>query len=103
MLDKTTTASHEKGPDLNTKKTECIVTSTKSDGPLCRFMSQGDSIKQVNTLKYQGYSLNNQVKSLPEVKKRIALAKNAFNRMKPIMKDKYISIKTKMKIFKTYV
>ena len=36
------------------------------------------------------------------MKTRIALAKHAFNKLKPIMKDRNISLKTKMRILKTY-
>ena len=35
--------------------------------------------------------------------KRIALAKDAFNRMKSIIKDKDISMNTKIRIMKTYL
>ena len=35
--------------------------------------------------------------------KRISLEKDAFNELKPIMKDRKLSLKTKMRIFKTYV
>ena len=37
------------------------------------------------------------------MKTRIALAKDAFNKLKPIMKDRNISLKTKMRISSTYV
>ena len=40
---------------------------------------------------------------MPEVKTRIALGKNAFNKLKPIKKDRNISLKTRMRILKTYV
>ena len=80
-----------------------MVTSKKVESPVCRPQSQGKIIKQVNTFKYLGYSINAEGKCLPEVKKRIALAKDAFNRMKSIMKDKNILMNTKMRIMKTYI
>ena len=54
IVDKTTTASQEKGLDLNIKKTVCMVTSKNADGPVCYLKSQGENIKRVNTFKYLG-------------------------------------------------
>ena len=98
IVDKTTTASQEKGLDLNIKKTVCMITSKNAEGPVCCLESQGDNIKQVNTFKYLGCRISAQRKCLPEVKTRIALAKDAFNKLKPIMKDKNISLTTKMRM-----
>ena len=93
IVDKTTTASQEKVLDLNIKETVCTVTSKNAEGPVCYLESHGESIKQVNTLKYLEYRNCTQGKCLPEVKTRITLAKDAFNKLKPIMKDRNISLK----------
>ena len=89
--------------DLNIKKIVCMVTSKNAEGPVCCLESKGENIKQVSTFKYLGYRSSAQGKCLQEVKTRIALAKDAFNKLKPIMKDRNISLKTKMRILKTYV
>ena len=96
-------ASQEKGLDLNIIKTVCMVTSRNAEEPVCCLESQGVNIKQVNNSKYLGYRISAQGKCLPEVKTRTALAKDAFNKLKPIMKDRNIPLKTKMRILKTYV
>ena len=80
-----------------------MVTSKKAEGPMFYLESQGENIKQVNTFKYLGYIISAQRKCLPEVKKRTALAKDALNRLMPIMKERNISLNTKMRILKTYV
>ena len=66
---KSTTASQEKGLDLNIKKTVCMVMSMNAEGPVCCLESQGENIKQVNTFKYLGNRISAQGKCLPEVKK----------------------------------
>ena len=68
IVDKTTTASQEKGLDLNIKKTVGMVAFKNAEGPVCCLESQGENIKQVNTFKYLGYRISAQGKCLPEVK-----------------------------------
>ena len=80
-----------------------MVTSEKSEIPVCHLKSKGENIKQVNNFKYLGYTLTANGKCILEVKKRIAIAKEAFYRMKPIMKNKCISLKTKFRIMKAYI
>ena len=65
IVDKTTTASQEKGLDLNIKKTVCMATSKNAEGPVCCLESQGENIKQVNTFKYLGHRISAQGKYLP--------------------------------------
>ena len=97
-----TAASQDMGLDLNTKKTECMVTTKKSSKP-CHLTSKGDDIKQVESFKYLGYTLSSNGKCLKEVKIRISMAKEAFSRMRAIFKNRSISIGTKIRLTTTYV
>ncbi|GFS03183.1 RNA-directed DNA polymerase from mobile element jockey [Elysia marginata] len=103
ILDVVTDASMEMGLDLNAKKTECMTTSKNTDPPTCNLTSNGEKIKQVSSFKYLGYTISSNGKSLPEVKRRIAIAKEAFFRMRPIMKSNTISLDLKVRLTKTYV
>ena len=49
--------SENKGLQLNTKKTECIVISKQSDIPVCNILCKGLIIKQVGTFKYLGFTI----------------------------------------------
>ena len=80
-----------------------MVTSKNVVKPICKLESKGDIIKQVDSFKYLGYCLNTDGKCVSEVKKRISLAKDAFYQMKAIMRNKHISMNTKMKVLKTYI
>ena len=65
-LDVVTAASQDMGLELNTKKTECMVTTKKSSKPY-HLTSTGDDIKQVESFKYLGYTLSSNGKCLKEV------------------------------------
>ena len=80
-----------------------MVTTRKAVPPTCHLESKGDNIKQVNTFRYLGYSISSNGKCLQEVKTRIAKAKDTFNQMKAITKNKCISVETKIRITKVYV
>ncbi|GFR71049.1 endonuclease-reverse transcriptase [Elysia marginata] len=103
ILDVVTDASMEMGLDLNAKKTECITTSKNADPPTCYLTSNGEKTKQVSSFKYFGYTISSNGKCLPEVKRRIAIAKEAFFRMRPIMKSNTISLDLKVRLTKIYV
>ena len=62
-LDVVAATSQDMGLDLNTKKTECMVTTKTSSKP-CRLASKGDDIKQVESFKYLGYTLSSKGKCL---------------------------------------
>ena len=49
--------SENKGLQLNTKKTECIVISKQSAIPVCNILCKGQIIKQVGTFKYLGFTI----------------------------------------------
>ena len=101
LLDNATTESEVKGLDLNTKKTECMVTTKKSETPICRLTSKGEGIQQVDVFRYLGYTMTSNGKCLTEVKKRIAIAKDAFNRMRTIMKNRCTALDTRIRVLKT--
>ena len=58
ILTTITVESENKGPQLNAKKTECMVISKQSDIPVCYILCKGERIKQVNTFKYLGFTIS---------------------------------------------
>ena len=49
--------SIEKGIQLNSKKTECMVISNEANILICNISCDDEKIKQVKILKYQGYTI----------------------------------------------
>ena len=91
------------GLSLNVKKTECMVVSKKTTNPTCSLFSKGEQIKQVTKFKYLGYLITSDGRCISEIRKRTAMAKDAFHKMKPILMNRNISTATKNRVLKTYV
>ena len=103
LLDITIEKSEEMGLTLNVKKTVCMVISKKAIVPSCNLQSRGQQIKLVKKFKYLGYMINSDGKCITEIKKRIATAKDAFQKLSLILKNRNISMTTKFRVLKTYV
>ena len=103
LLDIVVIESEAMGLSLNVKKTECMVVSKQSTNPRCNLVSKGETIKQVTKFKYLGYLITSDGKCITEIRKRIAMAKDTFQKMKPILANRNISMATKLKAMKTYV
>ena len=91
-----TTASvkcEERGLQLNAKKTECMVVLKKLNAPTCNISCNGVEIKQVKMLKYLGYNITQDARSDCEIMKRIAMAKDAFCKMKSIFTNRMLDPK----------
>ena len=80
-----------------------MVVSKQSTNPRCNLVSKGETIKQVTKFKYLGYLITSDGKCITEIRKRIAMAKDTFQKMKPILANRNISMATKLKAMKTYV
>ena len=103
LLDIVVKESEAMGLSLNVKKTECMVISKKPINPKCNLYSKGEQIKQVKKFKYLGFLITSDGKCTSEIKKRIAMSKDAFQKMKPILTNRNITMATKIRVLKTYV
>ena len=103
LLNIVVTESERKGLSLNVKKTECMVVSKNAVNPICNLESKGEKINQVQKFKYLGYIITSDGKCVTEIKRRIGMAKDSFNKMKPILKNRNITLLTKLKVIKSYV
>ena len=98
-----TKESENKGLQLNAKKTECMVITKKSGVPTCNLTCKGEQIKQVETFQYLGCKITPDGKCDTEVKKRIAMSKDTFTKMKSVFTNRNISLSTKLNTLKAYV
>ena len=80
-----------------------MVISKKAIAPSCNLQSRGQQIKQVKKLKYLGCMITSDSKCITEIKKRIATAKDAFQKLSLILENRNISMMTKFRVLKTYV
>ncbi|GFO06926.1 endonuclease-reverse transcriptase [Plakobranchus ocellatus] len=99
LLDTVVLESEKMGLSLNVKKTQCMVISKKSSNPKCNLVSKGQTIKQVTKFKYLRYLITSDGRCTSEISKRIAMAKDTFQKMKPIIANRNISMTTKIKAY----
>ena len=103
LLDIVVKESEAMGLSLNVKKTECMVVSKKIINPKCNIFSKGEQIKQVKKFKYLGHLITSDGKCVNEITKRIAISKDAFQKMKSVLTNRNITMTTKLRVLKAYV
>ena len=102
VLDKPESESKIRGLAINIKKTVCMVASRKSQLPEWRLSIGGKSIKQVNKFKYLGSWIMSDGKCDQDIRRRTSMAKEAFQRMKPILATIKLSMKVRSCILHCY-
>lgn len=103
ILNKVVEESRLKGLMLNLSKTEVMVISKKTQPPRFSISSEGESIRQISSFQYLGYTITQEGRCNKEIKKRIAIAKDSFIRISSVMKNRNIKNCTKIRILKGYV
>ncbi|GFN84614.1 retrovirus-related pol polyprotein line-1 [Plakobranchus ocellatus] len=103
LLNTVVLESERMGLSLNVKKTECMVISKKPSNPKCNLVRKGEKITQVTKFKYLGYLITSDGICTSEISKRIAMAKDTFQKMTTILANRIISMTTKIRVIKTYV
>ena len=101
--DRVIVKSNAYGMEVNVKKTECIVRTKKKSVPECRITIKREMVKQVNNFKYLGSNITSDERYVTEVKCHIAQAKRAFVELDNILKNKKMTIRTRMRLLKCYV
>ena len=84
-------------------KTECVVFLKQSDIPVCNILCKGERIKQVGTFKYLDFTITPDFRCDIEIKKRIALSKDTFAKMKSIFPNRNIRLSTKVSTQNAYI
>jgi hypothetical protein len=103
MIDAVSRESIKMGLSLNVKKSECMSISKNKSPSTCSVNINGESIKQVMHFNYLGSTITSDGRCDEEIKKRIALSKQAFQKMSPVLKNRTISINTKARVLKCYM
>ena len=102
MIDSLNTTCIEYGMALNAKKTKTMVMSKANEGKVCKIRVNNTELDQVEKYKYLGAMITEDGRSLQEVKRRIAIAKDAFMKYGELLKNK-IAMKTKKKVLDCYI
>ena len=84
-------------------KTECMVISRKSQPQECWMRIGGKSIKQIDTFKNLGSWITSFAKCDHDITNRIGMAKEGFQRIKPILANEYLSVKMRSHFLHCYI
>ena len=103
LMDRLVEVAHRKDYNMrvNVKKTKVMRVSRKG-GKCLNIIVEGQKVEQVTKFKYLGSWITDDGRSELEVKTRIAMAKEAFNKRKELLSRK-MSKTVKKKIIKTVV
>ena len=103
LLNTVVDASLRRGLSINIKKTQCMVISKSKITPTCHIHINNETIKQVEKFKYLGSTITSDGRNDAEIKIRIGMAKDAFQKMEKVIKNKNITIETRNRILQCYV
>ena len=103
LLNEVVRASQERGLTVNKDKTKVMVASKRSDTPRVDILVNGVTLEQVNSFTYLGSVLAEDCRCITEIKKRIGIAKTAFNRMRNFLTNRKVSIVVRRRAVKTYI
>ena len=92
LLNTVVYASLHRGLSVNIKKTQCMVISKTKITPTCNIHINNETIKQVEKFKYLGSIITSDGKNDAEIKIRIGMTKDAFQKMEKVIKNKNITI-----------
>ena len=101
------TAVNEKGKaygtEMNIIKTKSMVISGKKPVPNISIIVEGKPIQEVDRMVYMGYMATEDGKCDKEIKRRIGIARTAFECMSKILTSRNISIEVRSCIAKFYI
>ncbi|XP_069972232.1 uncharacterized protein [Penaeus vannamei] len=95
-------ASRKKGLTINCKKTECMVVSKRTSPP-CELKIGQEKIKKVQKFNYLGSMVSEDGRCDTEIRKRIGIAKDTFQKLGTVFKDRRLGSETKVRVLDCYV
>ena len=95
--------SESKGLRVNVSKTQVLVVSKGDTQVPANIVVNDQRLKQVQNFKYLGSIISEDGRSDSDINARIAIAKTAFNKVKPLMTNRSIPISLRRRFLKSYV
>jgi hypothetical protein len=101
IMDRLNSTAEKYGMKINIKKTK-VMRVSRNVGEKINIMVNGKQIEQVENFKYLGSTITEDGRCEKEVKIRIAMAKEAFNKRKELLTKKF-KISVRKKLVKTLI
>ena len=103
LLDKVVEESRKKGLTINCAKTQSMVVCKSRAIPDCTLHIGTNQIEQVSKFNYLGSMISEDGRCDMEIKRRIGMAKGTFEKLGKILKDRRMTMNTKMRVLDCYV
>ena len=103
LLDEVNRESERYGLKINIKKTETLVVTKSDTVPTCNITINNTAIKQVYSFTYLGSTITSDARCITEIRKRIGIAKTSFQKIRTLLCNLKVNMKTRMRALKTYV
>ena len=101
LMDSLNTTAKHYDMKINIKKTKAMVVS-RNGGERVNITVEGQSVEQVSKFRYLGSLISEDGRCLDDVKKRIGMAKDAFNKRKELL-TRSIRVDLRKRLVKTLV
>ena len=95
----TTSAAY--GMEVSTEKSKIMAIATEKTQPEIKV--RGKTLEQVESFKYLGTQITKDGRSDTEIKSRLAMATSALAKLQPLLNNKSISIRTKIRLLRAIV
>ena len=103
LLSKVYTASKDMGLNMNVSKTKYMVISKAPLINNIQIKLNNATIERVLQYKYLGCWMNDKWDLSQEIRVRIETARSAFCRMRPVLSNRYINLKIRIRMAQCYV
>ena len=103
MIERLVEASEGKGLKLNATKTKVMVISKANENIRVNIRLNGEELEQVERFKYLGSYITRDGRCEEEIRMRINMAKDAFQKIKSLVTNRAISLSLRKRFLKTYV
>ncbi|CAM1293255.1 Uncharacterised protein r2_g233 [Pycnogonum litorale] len=101
LTDRLSTTSNNYGMEISGEKSKVMITSRKNGTNNAEIKVNGGTLEEVKTFQYLGSTLNEDVTSVIEVKKRLAMATSQLAQLNRMWNSNGISIATKMRLLRS--
>src|SRR6476469_436217 len=101
LMDSLNTTAKHNDMKINIKKTKAMAVS-RNGGERVNTIVEGQSVEQVSKFRYLGSSVSKDGRCLDDVKTRIGMAKDAFNKRKELL-TRRIRLNLRKRLVKTLV
>ena len=101
IMDNLNETSKEHGMKINLKKAK-VVRISRNEGRKITISIAGEKLEQVKQFNYLGSTITEDCKSQGEIRRRIILGKEAYNKNKELMRGK-LELSLKKRLIKTLI